>query len=113
MARFRVNGGRIMWRLVLVTLVLGALWLPSVALGAVTSSVSAEGVLTATSDANDSIQISCFGGQVLVNFQNPDTGPATCAAITSITVAGGPLANFISFSDVTSVTFPATTAVTA
>jgi Ca2+-binding RTX toxin-like protein len=100
-----------MWRLALVTLVLGALWLPPVALGTVTSSVSA-GVLTATSDANDPIQISCLGGQVLVNFQNPDTGPATCAAITSITVAGGPLANFISFSDVTSVTFPATTAVT-
>ena len=89
---------------------------PGIANAAVTSTVAA-GALTVTSNADDGITITCDGGQVKVNGADPT--PATaCAAITSITVNGGPGANDINLAGVTAPgvsqtpAFPAVTAVT-
>ena len=61
------------------------------AAAAVTSAVEG-GVLRVTSDAeSDVIVVGCtHEGQVSVNGGDPDSGPATCAIITSIVVMGGP-----------------------
>jgi Ca2+-binding RTX toxin-like protein len=69
------------------TIVIGVI--PAAAV--VTSGVEG-GVLTVTSDADsDVIVVGCTDeGQVSVNGADPDSGPATCAIITSIVVMGGP-----------------------
>jgi Ca2+-binding RTX toxin-like protein len=87
-----------------------ALAFPGIASAAVNSTVAA-GALTATSDGADPITITCVANQVKVNGADP--APATaCAAITSISVTGGPGANAIDLSGVTAAAFPAVTAVT-
>ena len=72
----------------------------------VVSSV-AGGTLTATSDAADSIAISCTGagGNVLVNGAIPGTGAAPCASIQAIVVQGGPGGNVLSLASVTAGTY--------
>jgi Ca2+-binding RTX toxin-like protein len=56
---------------------------------AVTSHVG-DGTLTVRGDAdNDIILVSCPNGQVLVDFTDPDSGPAPCDQITAIEVDAG------------------------
>jgi Ca2+-binding RTX toxin-like protein len=84
---------------------------PAFASATVTSTVTG-GALTATSDANDAIAITCIGGKVKVNGADP--GAATdCSALTSITATGGPGANLIDLSAINATDFPALTSVTA
>ena len=86
---------------------------PTVASAAVTSSVSG-GVLTVSSDAGDPITITCVGGNVKVNDQDPGATPtpALCTAITAIDVHGGPGGNAITLTGVTTAAFPNITTVT-
>jgi len=79
--------------------------LPGVANAAVTSTV-AGGVLTVNSTADDAITITCAIDKVKVNGADPGTGPADCAAIASIDVHGGPGANAITLTGVTTAAFP-------
>jgi Ca2+-binding RTX toxin-like protein len=78
---------------------------PGIASAAVTSGV-ANGALTVSSDADDPIEIICDAGSVKINGDNPDSGAANCAAITSIDVTGGPDDNDIDLSGVTAAAFP-------
>ena len=84
--------------------------LPGVANAAVTSTV-AGGVLTVNSTADDAITITCAIDKVKVNGADPGTGPADCAALTSIDVHGGPGANAITLTGVTTAAFPAVASV--
>jgi hypothetical protein len=85
-------------------LVLAALAAPANALAAVTSSV-VDGHLSASSDAGDSIAVTCSGGFVKVNAADPGTGPALCSGITAVTVSGGPLANTLDLRGVAPASF--------
>ncbi len=85
--------------------VAAALAFPSLASAAVTSGV-ANGALTVSSDADDPIAIICDAGWVKINGDDPDSGAANCAAITSIDVTGGPDDNDIDLSGVTAAAFP-------
>ena len=97
-----------------LALVLGAaLAAPQAASAAVSSSVSAAGALSAQSDAADALAIACVAGTVKINGTDPDSGAATCASITAITVSGGPAANAIDLSAVDPAQFTALTAVSA
>jgi ABC-type transport system substrate-binding protein/Ca2+-binding RTX toxin-like protein len=69
------------------------------AFATVTSSVSGNQLLV-SSDAADSIAVSCVGGQVKVNAADPGTGPALCAAISFVNAQGGPGDNVIDLSGV-------------
>ena len=84
--------------------------LPGVANAAVTSTV-AGGVLTVNSTADDAITITCAIDKVKVNGADPGTGPADCAAIASIDVHGGPGANALTLTGVTTAAFPAVASV--
>jgi Ca2+-binding RTX toxin-like protein len=83
-----------------------ALAFPGIASAAVTSSV-ANGALNVSSNADDGIAITCDAGSVKVNGDNPGSGAANCAAITSIIVTGGPDDNEIDLTGVTAAAFPA------
>jgi Ca2+-binding RTX toxin-like protein len=78
---------------------------PGIASAAVTSSVTG-GVLSVSSDAGDAITITCVGGNVKVNGADPGSGAAACNALTGINVDGGPGANAIDLTGVTSAAFP-------
>ena len=67
------------------------------AFATVTSSVNLN-TLVVTSDAADSIAVTCLGGQVKVNGADPGTGVALCAAISFVHVQGGPGDNPIDLS---------------
>jgi Ca2+-binding RTX toxin-like protein len=71
---------------------------------AVTSSVS-NGFLSVTSNANDTIAVTCVGGNVKVNGADPGSGAGACSVIHGISVSGGPLANTIDLSGVTQADF--------
>jgi Ca2+-binding RTX toxin-like protein len=88
-----------------------ALAFPGIASAAVNSSV-AGGVLTVTSDAAESITVTCATPNVKVNGDNPGTGPALCADITSIVVTGGPGANTINLAGVNGTDFSKLASVT-
>jgi Ca2+-binding RTX toxin-like protein len=91
--------------------VVAALAFPGIASATVTSTVTG-GALTATSNANDAIAITCVAGKVKVNGADP--GAATdCSALTSVSVTGGPGANLIDLSAINPTDFPALTSVTA
>ena len=70
---------------VLGTVVLAAavVAVPQAAHAAVASDVVA-GVLTAASDAADSVAVTCVGGHALVNGADPGTGAALCSSMTQI-----------------------------
>jgi Ca2+-binding RTX toxin-like protein len=95
----------------LAALALLVLAAPPAAHPAVVTSVVG-GELTARSDADDSIVVSCLGGFVKVNNVDPQTGVALCAAIGRISVHGGPLANTLDLGAVTSSAFPSLLAAT-
>jgi Ca2+-binding RTX toxin-like protein len=78
---------------------------PGIASAAVTSSVTG-GVLSVSSDAGEAITITCVGGNVKVNGADPGSGAAACNALTGINVDGGPGANAIDLTGVTSAAFP-------
>jgi uncharacterized protein GlcG (DUF336 family) len=68
---------------------------------AITSSVVA-GSLTVTSDAaSDTIAVTCVAGNVRINGADPDTGAATCASLSQISIAGGGGNDTIDLSGVT------------
>ena len=73
---------------------------PGIASAAVNSNVTG-GALTVTSDAGDSIAITAVNGRVKVNGNDPGSGAANAANITSITVTGDAGANVIDLSGVT------------
>jgi len=77
---------------------------PAGAAATVTSQVTA-GVLVAASDGADRIAVECSGGQVEVNGEAPDSGPAACTGIIRIDVRGGSGANEIDLSTVARATF--------
>ena len=83
---------------------------PGVANAAVSKEV-AGGVLTVKSDADDPINIACVSGNVQVNGEG-FTPDAPCNTINSIVVQGGPGANVISLTGVTTADFPNLTSVT-
>jgi Ca2+-binding RTX toxin-like protein len=57
---------------------------------ALVSSTVDQGVLTITSDADpDALVVGCRDNEVTVNGQDPDSGAAACADITSIVVSAG------------------------
>ena len=85
---------------------LGLLALPAAANAAVTSNVNG-GLLTVTSDAGDAITITCVANAVQVNGASPPGGPHACNTITAIDVNGGPGANAITLTGVTTAAFPA------
>jgi Ca2+-binding RTX toxin-like protein len=82
-----------------------ALAFPGAASAAVSSQV-ANGDLVVTSNAGDQVVITDVGGQVKVNGDDPQSGPATSATIDSIAVTGGPDANSIDLKGVTGTAFP-------
>ena len=92
------------------------LWLPFVLAALLTASMSqiakaavisavVGGALTVTSDAADSITIGCDASFVKINGSDPGSGAASCNAITSIVVTGGPGDNTIDLSAVTATDF--------
>ena len=91
---------------VAVGVAVGLLALPAAANAAVTSNVNA-GLLTVTSDAADAITITCVANAVQVNGASPPGGPHACNTITAIDVNGGPGANAITLTGVTTAAFPA------
>jgi Ca2+-binding RTX toxin-like protein len=65
---------------------------PAGALVAVTSSVDGSGHLTVTGTDvayGEDISVDCVGNSVMVNGNDPDSGPANCDSITAITVNAG------------------------
>jgi Ca2+-binding RTX toxin-like protein len=84
---------------------------PAMASATVTSSVNAQGVLTVTSDASDGITITDDAGALKINGQNPGSGAATSASITSIQVTGDAGPNNINLAAVTGTAFTALTTV--
>jgi Ca2+-binding RTX toxin-like protein len=88
-----------------LSLLLLSLAAGSHAAAAVTSSLSA-GTLAASSDAGDPIAITCAGGNVLINGNDPDSGAAACPEVTSLVVTGGNLANVIDLGAVDATNFP-------
>jgi Ca2+-binding RTX toxin-like protein len=81
---------------------------PAMASATVTSSVNA-GVLTVTSNAGDAITITDDAGALKINGQDPGTGAATSATITSIQVTGDAGSNNINLAGVTGTAFTALT----
>jgi len=84
---------------------------PQTASAAVSSSVSGGGTLSVQSDASDRLVITCLGGIVKINGNNPGSGPAACVAIAAIVVSGGPGANTINLSGVELTPFSGLTTV--
>jgi hypothetical protein len=56
----------------------------------VPATVDPEGVLLITAAAGDKVRLSCASGEVRVNRAAPDSGPASCAAISLLEVMGKP-----------------------
>jgi Ca2+-binding RTX toxin-like protein len=79
--------------------VVAALAFPGIASAAVISNVNGD-VLDVTGQADDAITLTCDGGWIKVNGNNPTTGQAACAGIKTLTVTGGNLANTINLAGV-------------
>jgi Ca2+-binding RTX toxin-like protein len=80
--------------------------------GDVTSSVIND-VLTITGDEYDSdITVTCADAKLLVNYADPDTGPALCADLTSIVVTDDAGNDEVDLQGVRPGAFPAVTSVT-
>jgi Ca2+-binding RTX toxin-like protein len=88
-----------------------ALAFPGAASAAVSSQV-ASGDLVVTSTAGEQVVITDVGGQLKVNGDDPQSGPAASATIDSIAVTGGPDANSIDLKGVTGTAFPLLASVT-
>jgi Ca2+-binding RTX toxin-like protein len=99
------------WKKLMLVGAVAACLLPQSLLAAITSDVTG-GVLTVTSDADDDIVVSCVGGSVKINSNDPQNGAATCGSITEIAVTGGPDENLIDLSLVDSTNFTSTITVT-
>jgi Ca2+-binding RTX toxin-like protein len=85
---------------------------PGVASANVTSTVNAAGALTVTTDAGDAVAItSDANGALKINGQDPGSGPATSASITSIQVTGDGGNNIIDLSGVSDPAFGVQTTV--
>jgi Ca2+-binding RTX toxin-like protein len=77
---------------------------------AASAAVTAEfvfGTLTASSDADDAIAITCTGGTTKVNGGDPEGDPAPCGAVESVEILGGPGPNAIDLTGLTAAAFPA------
>ncbi len=86
---------------------------PGVASANVTSTVNAAGALTVTTDAGDAVAITeRRNGALKINGQNPGSGAATAASITSIQVTGDGGDNNIDLSGVSDPAFGVQTSVT-
>jgi Ca2+-binding RTX toxin-like protein len=72
----------------------------------VMSTVGSTGFMFVSSNAADSIVISCVGGNVKVNDADPNNGVAACSLVRAIQVSGGPGSNTINLSGVTQAAFP-------
>jgi Ca2+-binding RTX toxin-like protein len=80
--------------------VLAALAFPGIANATVTSNVDDDHNLVVTGQADDGIRITCVGGWVSINDDDPTSGQAACADIKTLTVTGGDLANTINLAGV-------------
>jgi hypothetical protein len=77
---------------------------------AASAAVTAEflfGTLSASSDADDAIAITCAGGTAKVNGGAPEGDPAPCGAVEAVEVLGGPGPNAIDLTGLTATAFPA------
>ncbi|HYE96906.1 MAG TPA: T9SS type A sorting domain-containing protein [Rubricoccaceae bacterium] len=84
-------------------LVLTALLAPRLAAAQVSATVDANGVLVVIgTSGHDTIAITCAGGDVKVNGQNPSTGAYPCHVLSGITVIGDTGNDTIDCSEVTS-----------
>jgi Ca2+-binding RTX toxin-like protein len=83
---------------------------PAMASATVTSAVNG-GVLTVTTDAGDPVTITDDAGALKINGQNPGSGAATSASITSIQVTGDAGPNNINLAGVNATAFTALTSV--
>jgi Ca2+-binding RTX toxin-like protein len=76
-------------RLVVITIAVVALLAPLASRAEVTSSVTSGVLEIAGDEADDRIEVTCAGGQVLVNGADPDTGQFACHDVRRIEVAAG------------------------
>ncbi|MEX0992250.1 MAG: hypothetical protein WD004_08300 [Actinomycetota bacterium] len=85
--------------------------IPSVASAAVTFGLSG-GDLTITGDSgNDTADITCSGGNLLINGLAPFPGPTPCSSITTITVNMGAGSDMVLMTSVTATDFSSLTGV--
>ena len=81
---------RLSWpRLLLATTVAAGLMPIPAAYATVTSVVSDDVLEVSGDDANDSIEVTCVGGDVKVNSADPGSGVADCADLTFIIISAG------------------------
>lgn len=92
---------RLNWpRLLLATTVAAGLMPIPAAYATVTSVVSDDVLQVSGDDANDSIEVTCVGGDVKVNSADPGSGVATCADLTFIIISAGGGADQVTLAEV-------------
>jgi Ca2+-binding RTX toxin-like protein len=84
---------------------------PAAASADVNSDVNPQGVLTVETTAGDAVTITSVGGNVKINGQDPDDGPAASATLTAINVLGDDGGNNINLAAVNTPDFSAQLAV--